>query len=64
MAHADRNTLHRSKIELDRQQREEEPQVPGATGGPDDVSPESAEVMARKRRGKTGKHTNDDTPAG
>jgi hypothetical protein len=63
MAHAKRNTLRRSKIELERQQREEQPDVPGATGTRDDVSPEAAEEKARKRRGKTTKHTSDDTPA-
>ena len=63
MAHAKRNTLRRSKIELERQQREEQPEVPGATGATDDLSPEAAEKQARKRRGKTIKHTSDDTPA-
>jgi hypothetical protein len=63
MARAERNTLHRSKIDLERQQRQEQPEVPGASGTPDDVSPKAAEVKARKRRGKTEKHTSDDTPA-
>jgi hypothetical protein len=63
MAHADRNTLHRSKIDMDRQQRQEQPEVPGATGTPDDASPEGAAVKARKRRGKTEKQTGEDTPA-
>jgi hypothetical protein len=64
MARAERNTLHRSAIEMERQQRQEQPEVPGATGSPDDeVSPKAAEVKARKRRGKTEKHTGEDTPA-
>jgi len=62
MARADRNNLHRSAIDTERQQRREQPKVPGATGTPDDVSPEAAEVKARKRRGKTEKHTAEDIP--
>lgn len=57
MARADQNNLHRSRIEMDRQQRQEQPEVPGATGAPDDVSPKAAEIKARKRLGKTEKHT-------
>jgi hypothetical protein len=63
MARANRNTLHRSKIDMDRQQRQEQPEVPGATGTPEDVPPEVAEVKARKRRGKTEKHISEDKPA-
>jgi hypothetical protein len=63
MARAKRNTLHRSRIETDRQQRQDQPEVTGAHGAPDDTSPEAAEVKARKRRGNTEKHTSDDTPA-
>jgi hypothetical protein len=63
MARADRSSLQRSRIESDRQQRQEQPEVPGASGTPDDTSPEAAEVRARKRRGKTAKHTSEDTPA-
>ncbi len=63
MAHADRNSLRPSKIELERRQREEQPEVPGATAAPEDVTPEAAGERARKRRGKTEKHTSDDTPA-
>ena len=63
MPRADRNTLRHSRIELDRQQRKEQPQVPGATGAPDETTPRAAEVKARKRRGKTEKHISDDTPA-
>jgi hypothetical protein len=62
MADAERNTLHKSSIELDRQQRQEQPEVPGATGTPEDASPRAAEVKARKRRGKTKKHVSDDAP--
>lgn len=63
MARADRNTLRHSSIEMERQQRQEQPEVPGATGPRDDATPEAAEVKARKRRGKTEKHVSDDTPA-
>jgi hypothetical protein len=62
MANADRNNLHRSGLENKRQQRQEQPQVPGASGSEDDRSPETANVKARKIRGKTQKHTSDDTP--
>jgi hypothetical protein len=62
MAHADRNTLHHSRIEMDRQQREEQPEVPGASGAGSDDSPQTASEAARKRHGKTRKHTSDDTP--
>jgi hypothetical protein len=47
---------------MDRQQRQEQPDVPGATGTPEDVSPRAAEIKARKRRGKTEKHVSEDTP--
>jgi hypothetical protein len=63
MARAEKNTLHKSRIETDRQQRQEQPDVPGATGSPENVSPRAAEVKSRKRRGKTAKHISDDTPA-
>jgi hypothetical protein len=62
MARADSNNLKRSGIDSERQQRQEQPDVPGATGTPDDASPEQAEIRARKRLGKTEKHTSDDTP--
>ena len=61
MANADRNNLRRSGLENKRQQRQEQPQVPGASGSEDDRSTETAEVKARKIRGKTQKHTSDDT---
>ncbi len=61
MARARKNSLRRSRIAMDRQQREEQPVVPGATTTPDDSSPKGAETKARKRRGKTEKHTSDDT---
>jgi len=64
MARADKNDLRRSRIEMDRNQRQEQPAVSGASGGEDDVSPEAAEVRARKRLGKTGRHTHDDRPGG
>ena len=62
MAHANRNTLHRSKLQLERQQREVEVPVPGATGSTEDVSAEAAAEKARNRLGKTEKHTSDDGP--
>lgn len=63
MARAEQNSLRRSRIEMDRQQRQEQPRVPGATGTEHEVGPEAAEVEARKRLGKTKKHTSGDTPA-
>ena len=62
MANADRNNLHRSGLQEKRQQRQEQPQVPGASGGEEDTSAKTAKVKARKIRGKTQKHTSDDTP--
>jgi hypothetical protein len=64
MARADQNNLHRSGFEAKRQQRSEQPEVGGARGNPEDSSPKAAEIKARKRRGKTEKHTSDDTPEG
>ncbi len=61
MARANQNTLHRSRIEIDRQQRQEEPQVPGAAGRDEEVSPKTARTKARKRLGKTEKHVRDDS---
>ena len=61
MANADRNNLHRSGLQEKRQQRNEQPQVPGASGSEDDTSAQTAKVKARKIRGKTQKHTSDDT---
>jgi hypothetical protein len=63
MANADRNNLHRSGLQEKRQQRDEQPQVPGASGSEDDTSAQAAKVKARKIRGKTQKHTSDDTPS-
>ena len=63
MARADRNSLRHSSIEEERQQREEQPEVPGAAGTPEDDSPEAAEIAARKRHGKTAKSTSEDIPA-
>jgi hypothetical protein len=62
MAKADQNNLRRSGLEDKRQQREEQPKVPGASGSPEDTSPGAAAIKARKVRGKTQKHTSDDTP--
>ena len=62
MARADKHDLHRSRIEMDRQQRQEDPIVEGAFGRDDDTSAEAAEVKARKRLGKTELHTHDDWP--
>jgi hypothetical protein len=52
MARAAKNTLHKSRIEMDRQQRQEQPDVPGASGASDDASPEAAQVKGRKRAGR------------
>jgi hypothetical protein len=62
MAQANRKSLGRSTRETERQQRHELPAVPGATGGQDDHSPKAAVEHARKRLGKTEKHTSDDSP--
>jgi hypothetical protein len=62
MAQANRKSLGRSTRDTERQQRHEMPTVPGATGRPDDHSPEAAIEHARKRLGKTQKHISDDTP--
>jgi hypothetical protein len=61
MAKADQNNLHRSGLQEKRQQRQEQPEVPGASGSPDDTSAKTANVKARRIRGKTQKHTSDDT---
>jgi hypothetical protein len=53
MARADQNNLRRSRIEMDRQQRQDEVEVPGATGSADDDSPKTERTKAMKRRGKT-----------
>jgi hypothetical protein len=63
MARADQNNLGRSARESARQQRQEQPRVGGASGMEGEASPKSAEVKAKKRHGKTQKHTRDDTPA-
>jgi hypothetical protein len=60
MARADKNNLHRSGMDEARQQRHEQPEVPGASGAEEDTSPHTAEVNAKKRFGKTEKHTSDD----
>jgi hypothetical protein len=61
MARANQNTLHHSRIESDRQQRQEQPKVAGATGRDEDVSPKAARTKARKRLGKTEKHVREDS---
>jgi hypothetical protein len=63
MAQANRRSLGRSTRDTERQQRQDAPEVPGASGSEDDSSPEAAVEQARKRLGKTEKHTSDDTPA-
>lgn len=60
MAHAKRNTLRRSAIETERQQRQEQPVVPGASRAPEDSSTRTAAVMARRRLGKTNKNVRED----
>jgi hypothetical protein len=62
MAKADQNNLRQSGRQEKRQQRQEQPEVPGASGSEEDTSAETANVKARKIRGKTQKHTSDDTP--
>jgi hypothetical protein len=62
MAQADRKTLGRTTRDTERQQRHETPDVPGASGSADDNSPEAAAERARKRLGKTEKHTSEDAP--
>jgi hypothetical protein len=64
MARARQNTLRKSRIEMDRQQRQEQPDVPGASGTPEDDSPQAAEMKARKRHGKTEKHVSEDRAGG
>jgi hypothetical protein len=63
MAKADQNNLRRSGREEKRQQRQEQPDVPGASGSEEDHSPEAARVEALKRHGKTNKHISDNAPA-
>ena len=63
MARADQNNLKGSSRQSERQQRDEQPEVAGASGAPDDASRAAADVKARKRLGKTDKHTSDDTPS-
>ena len=53
MARADKNNLHRSRIEADRNQRQEEPAVAGAGGNEEEHTPEAAEVQARQARDLT-----------
>jgi hypothetical protein len=60
MPDAERNSLKKSRIDGDRQQRGEQPVVGGATGAPADTSRRAAVKAARKRRGKTGKHVSED----
>ena len=62
MARADSKNLARTTRETERQQRHDQPNVPGASGSADDNSPEAATERARKRLGKTEKHTSDDLP--
>jgi hypothetical protein len=63
MARADKNNLHRSGMDEARQQRHEQPEVPGASGTDEDTSPHRSEIKAKKRFGKTEKHTSDDSSA-
>jgi hypothetical protein len=64
MARARQNTLRKSRTEMDRQQRQQQPDMPGASGTPADDSPQGAEMKARKRHGKTEKHVSEDRRAG
>jgi hypothetical protein len=61
MAKADQNNLRRSARESTRQERKEQPKTGGASGTPEEASAEAAEIKARKRLGKTGKHTSEDS---
>jgi hypothetical protein len=63
MAQANRRSLGRSTRDAERQQRQDAPVVDGATGSAEDHSEDAAAEKARKRLGKTEKHTSDDTPA-
>jgi hypothetical protein len=62
MANADKNNLRRSGRDESRQQRREQPEVPGASGSGEDESAEAARTNALKRVGKTGKHSSDEAP--
>ena len=62
MAQADRKTLGRGTPETEPQQRHDMPDVPGASGSADDDSPDAAAERARKRLGKTEKHTSEEAP--
>ncbi len=63
MAQANRKSLGRTTRDTERQQRQEVPVVDGASGSEDDHTEDAAVEKARKRLGKTEKHTSDDTPA-
>jgi hypothetical protein len=62
MARADQNNLGRSAMQSRRQQRQEQPKVGGASGSEAANSPKAAATKARKRLGKTEKHTREDVP--
>ena len=58
MANSKRNSLKKSRIVEDRNQRTEEPVQPGANAhGEQNTSPAKAHVAATRTLGKTSKHT-------
>lgn len=61
MAHSARNSLKKSRIVEDRNQRLQEPVQPGARARLDrGLSPEEAIDLAKHRFGKTNKHSSED----
>ena len=61
MAHSDRNSLKKSRIVEDRNQRQEAPVQPGARARRQKgLSPEKAIDVTKHRFGKTNKHTSED----
>ena len=64
MADADRNNLKKSGADAARNQRRTAPQVGGATGNDEALSPDEAQHEALKHVGKTRKNTPDDRESG
>ncbi|HET7600925.1 MAG TPA: hypothetical protein VFK09_11560 [Gemmatimonadales bacterium] len=61
MARSNKNTL--KDPDRGRQQRRRAPRQPGAEGSEHIATPTEAEIAAKRRRGKTGRHVDEDTPA-
>lgn len=57
MANSNRNSLRKSRITEDRNQRQEAPVQAGARSRTKGMPPEKANNHARHRLGKTSKHT-------